>query len=50
MTHSAISHQLSTLKKMRLVKNKKIGKSVFYSLNDEHIQKIFEMALEHIKE
>lgn len=50
MTHSAISHQLSTLKKMRLVKSKKRGKSVFYTLSDDHIKSIFHMAYEHVNE
>ncbi len=50
MSHSAISHQLGTLKRTRLVKSKKVGKSVFYALADEHIESIFRMAYEHIKE
>ena len=50
MTQSAISHQLRVLKKSRLVKNRKEGKTVFYSLDDEHIHSIFECGLSHIKE
>lgn len=50
MTQSAISHQLRVLKKARLVKFRKEGKIVFYSLDDDHIDKIFSFGLDHIKE
>lgn len=50
MTKSAVSHQLKSLRQAKLVKGKKIGKNVFYSLDDEHIKTVLEMALEHIKE
>ncbi|TQQ85058.1 ArsR family transcriptional regulator [Peptacetobacter hominis] len=50
MTHSAISHQLRVLKSARLVKSRKEGKMVFYSLDDEHISRIFECGLAHVKE
>ena len=50
MTQSAISHQLRVLKKARLVKCRKEGKTVFYSLDDQHIDKIFSFGLDHIKE
>lgn len=50
MTQSAISHQLRVLKKARLVKLRKEGKTVFYSLDDQHIDKIFSFGLDHIKE
>ena len=50
MTHSSISHQLKILRDMRLVKAKKVGKSVYYSLKDDHIQKIIEIGVEHINE
>jgi len=50
MSTSAISHQLSSLKKTKLVKTKKIGKNVYYSMADEHIEKIYQMTYEHIKE
>lgn len=50
MTKSSISHQLSLLKKNNIVKNKKIGKEVYYSLDDDHIEKLFKVALEHIME
>ncbi|MDD3036107.1 MAG: metalloregulator ArsR/SmtB family transcription factor [Candidatus Saccharimonadaceae bacterium] len=50
MTKSAISHQLSSLKQANLVKNRREGKVVFYSLADDHIKDIFEKGLEHIRE
>ena len=50
MTQSAISHQLRVLKQARLVKNRKDGKIVFYSLEDEHIKQIFDQGLIHINE
>lgn len=50
MTVSAISHQLRILKQARLVKFRKEGKSVFYSLADEHIKKIIDNGIEHINE
>ena len=50
MSHSAISHQLSSLKKTKLVKSRKEGKMVYYSLADDHVKSIFKMAYDHIKE
>ena len=50
MTQSAISHQLRVLKQANLVKNRKEGKIVFYSLKDEHIKQIFDQGLIHIAE
>lgn len=50
MTKSAISHQLRILKTAKLVKSKKVGKEVFYSLDDEHVALIFDCALAHINE
>ena len=50
MTHSAVSHQLASLKKTRLVRSRKEGRVVYYSLDDDHIEKIFQTALEHIRE
>ena len=50
MTQSAISHQLRTLKQSRLVKNRKEGKIVFYSLDDEHVKSIFNLGLIHLGE
>ncbi|MBM6948946.1 ArsR/SmtB family transcription factor [Mordavella massiliensis] len=50
MTQSAISHQLRILKQMKLVKNRREGKTVFYSLADDHIQTIISQGMEHISE
>jgi ArsR family transcriptional regulator len=50
MKQSAISHQLRILKQSRLVKNRRAGKVVFYSLLDDHVTKIFDMGMEHIGE
>ena len=50
MTQSAISHQLRILKSARLVKYRREGKSVFYSLDDEHISNIFNLAMNHVSE
>ncbi len=50
MTQSAISHQLGILKRSRLVKNRREGKSVFYSLADEHVRSIIAQGMEHIEE
>ena len=50
MTHSAISHQLRILKSARLVKYRREGKVVFYSLDDDHVSEIFDMALRHVSE
>lgn len=50
MSQSAISHQLNKLKQGKLVKFRKAGKSVFYSLADEHVKTIIEQGIEHIKE
>ena len=50
MTQSAISHQLRVLKQMKLVKNRREGKSIFYSLADDHVRTIISMGREHILE
>lgn len=50
MTQSAISHQLRLLKKSRLVKFRKEGKTVYYSLDDDHVRRIFDCGLCHVKE
>ena len=50
MTQSAISHQLRILKQSRLVKSRREGKSVFYSLADEHVRTIISQGREHIEE
>lgn len=50
MTKSAISHQLRSLRQANLVKYRKEGKVVYYSLSDDHIKSIVEKGLEHIRE
>lgn len=50
MTQSAVSHQLRILKQSRLVKSRREGKSVFYSLADGHVRTIIDQGLEHIEE
>lgn len=50
MTQSSISHQLRVLKQAKLVKNRKEGKVVYYSLADDHVIRIFEQAFEHVNE
>ncbi len=50
MTKSAISHQLRSLREARLVKFRKDGKVVYYSLADHHVKQVFEMGYQHIKE
>lgn len=50
MTKSAVSHQLSVLREERIVKFKRVGKEVYYSLDDEHVKEVYEVALSHVKE
>ncbi len=50
MTKSAVSHQLKILRQAELIKYRKSGKNVFYSLKDDHVRSIIETAFEHIKE
>lgn len=49
MTKSSISHQLSYLKDLNIVKSRKSGKEVYYSLDDEHVKEVFEVAISHIE-
>ncbi|MEE0965735.1 MAG: metalloregulator ArsR/SmtB family transcription factor [Bacilli bacterium] len=48
MTQSAISHQLRILKGAKLVKNRRDGKLMYYSLDDEHVKQIFDAGYKHI--
>ncbi|WP_408033294.1 ArsR/SmtB family transcription factor [Thermacetogenium phaeum] len=48
MSQSAVSHQLRVLKQARLVKCRKEGKMVYYSLDDEHVKQIFDQGMAHI--
>jgi ArsR family transcriptional regulator len=50
MTQSAISHQLRVLKQVNLVKSRREGKIVYYSLSDDHVKNIFNQGLIHISE
>lgn len=50
MTQSAISHQLKILKQNKLVKSRREGKSIFYSLADDHVRTIIAQGREHIEE
>lgn len=50
MNQSAVSHQLKVLRQSRLIKYRREGRNVYYSLDDEHIQQIFEVGLKHIME
>ena len=50
MTQSAISHQLRLLKQAKLVKNRREGKTVYYSLADDHVRTIIDQGMEHIEE
>jgi len=49
MGQSAVSHQLRYLRNMRMVKRRKVGKTVYYSLDDSHIEEIFQVTLQHLK-
>lgn len=50
MQQSAVSHQLTILRNMKLVKARREGKSMFYSLADSHVESILEIGLEHVNE
>ena len=49
MTQSAVSHQLRLLRTSRLVKNRREGKSVYYSLDDDHVATILAQGMEHVR-
>ena len=48
MSKSSISHQLALLKKYEIIKSRKQGKEVYYTLDDEHVNEVFEIELKHI--
>jgi len=50
MTQSSISHQLRVLKQARLVRYRRDGKTVYYSIDDEHVRHIFDLGLVHLRE
>ena len=49
MTQSAVSHQLRTLRDLRLVKTRRTGREIFYTLDDDHIRQLFRLGLNHIQ-
>jgi ArsR family transcriptional regulator len=50
LSESAVSHQLRLLRGMRLVRPRRAGRMVFYTLDDQHIVRLFEQGLEHVQE
>jgi ArsR family transcriptional regulator, lead/cadmium/zinc/bismuth-responsive transcriptional repressor len=50
LSDSAVSHQLRVLRGMRLVRQRRDGKMIFYTLDDQHIVRLFEQGLEHVEE
>lgn len=50
MNQSAISHQLRILKNAKLVKNRRDGKTIYYSLDDDHVHNIIQLGIEHVNE
>src|SRR4051812_16890585 len=50
LTQSAVSHQLRLLRNTRLVKSRRDGQHIYYTLDDHHIVKLFEQGLEHVQE
>ena len=50
MKQPAVSHQLKNLKQARIVRSRREGKVIFYSLDDEHIEKLLNLGMAHIKE
>lgn len=49
MTESAVSHQLRGLRQMHLVRARKSGRQVFYSIEDDHVSRLFSLGLEHVQ-
>ena len=49
MSKSSVSHQLGTLRRSGIVRCKKVGKEVFYMLDDDHVKQVFEVGIEHIE-
>lgn len=50
MTKSAVSHQLKNLREMNLIKAKRKGKEIWYTLADDHVKEVFDISLEHVLE
>ena len=49
MTESAVSHQLRGLRQMHMVRARKSGRQVFYSLDDDHVSRLFSLGLDHVQ-
>lgn len=49
MSKSSVSHQLGTLRKQHIVRSRAAGKEVYYTLDDDHVQKVFALGLQHVK-
>jgi DNA-binding transcriptional ArsR family regulator len=49
LSDSAVSHQLRGLRQMRLVRARKAGRQVFYTLDDDHVARLFQLGLDHVK-
>lgn len=49
MSQSAVSHQMRSLRQMRLVKSRKEGRHVYYTLDDDHVRQVFQIGLEHVE-
>jgi len=50
LTQSAVSHQLRLLRSMRLVRSRRDGRHIYYTVDDDHIAKLFKQGLEHVQE
>jgi ArsR family transcriptional regulator, lead/cadmium/zinc/bismuth-responsive transcriptional repressor len=50
LSESAVSHQLRLLRSMRVVKSRRDGRHIYYTLDDQHIVRLFEQGLEHVQE
>ncbi len=48
MTQSAVSHQLRTLRDLRIVKARRTGREIFYSMDDDHVRQLFQLGLNHV--
>ena len=49
MSQSAVSHQMRSLRQMRLVRSRRDGRHVYYTLSDEHVEQLFRTGLEHVE-
>jgi ArsR family transcriptional regulator, lead/cadmium/zinc/bismuth-responsive transcriptional repressor len=49
MSESAVSHQLRGLRQMKIVRSRKHGRQVFYTLDDDHVEKLYRMGLDHVE-